>query len=81
MKRSILIPGVLTAYLIVMAVIGWPHYIGQGRYWEYIGIIVTTLVVIVILYFLLRRRDRMRQELRKQRDAADRRTFRDDHIR
>lgn len=81
MKRSILIPTVLVIYLIVMAVIGWPHYIGQGLYWEFIGIIAATLVVIVVLYFLLRRRDRMRAELRKQRDAAERRTFRDDHIR
>lgn len=81
MKRSILIPGVLTIYLIVMAVIGWPQYIEQGKYFEYVGIIAATLVVIVLLYFILRRRDRMRREMRKQQDASLRRSFRDDNIR
>lgn len=81
MKRSIIIPGVLVIYLIVMAVIGWPQFIEQGKYLEYIGIIVATIVVIVLLYFLLRRRDRMRRELRKQKDASYRRSFRDDNIR
>lgn len=81
MKRSILIPGVLIIYLIVMAVIGWSHYSAEGRYWEYAGLIGATLVVIILLYFVLRRRDRMRQELRKQKEASMRRIFRDDNIR
>ncbi|MEG0949880.1 MAG: hypothetical protein RR837_03005 [Bacteroidales bacterium] len=81
MKRSILIPGVLTIYLIVMAVIGWPHYSAEGKYLEYAGLIGATLIVIVLLYFLLRRRDRMRREFRKQKDASLRRRFRDDNIR
>ncbi|MEG1586150.1 MAG: hypothetical protein RR346_04680 [Bacteroidales bacterium] len=81
MKRSILIPAVLIIYLIVMAVIGWPNYAAEGNYWEYAGLLIATLIVIVLLYFVLRRRDRMRQELRKQKEASMRRIFRDDNIR
>lgn len=81
MKRSIIIPGVLLIYLFVMAWLGWPHYSAEGKYWEFAGIIGITLIVILLLYFLLRRRDRLRQELRKQKDASGRRRFRDDNIR
>lgn len=81
MKRSIIIPGVLIIYLVVMGVIGWPQYAAEGNYWEFAGITCATLIVIVLLFFVLKRRDKMRQESRKQKEASMRRNFRDDNIR
>ncbi|MGL4293737.1 MAG: hypothetical protein ACRCSQ_09200 [Bacteroidales bacterium] len=81
MKRSIIIPGLLTIYLIIMGIIGWPRYAAEGKYWEFAGIATATIIVIVLLYFVLKRRDKMRRENRKQREASLRRNFRDDNIR
>ena len=80
-KRSILVPVLLLIYLIVMAVIGWPHYASTGRFLEFTAIIVATLVVIVVLFFLLRRRDRMRDRMKRQKVASYRRNIRNDDIR
>ncbi|MEG1617513.1 MAG: hypothetical protein RR202_07140 [Bacteroidales bacterium] len=79
--RSKLITAVLLVYLTIMAIIGWPHYAEQGKYIEYVAIILVTLGIIIGLFFLLRRRDKMRSQLRRQRDASYRRGIRNDDIR
>lgn len=63
LRRSILIPLVLLAYLAVMAVIGYRQLsTGQMSPTEYYGVIVITLVVIALLHLSLRRRERLRRE-------------------
>ena len=81
MKRSILIPAILIIYLGVMAYLGWPEFSAQGKYLEFTAVIIVTLAIITGIFFLLRRRDKMRRENQKQRQASQRRFFRDDNIR
>lgn len=65
MKRSNLVTIVLLVYLAIMAYIGWPHYIGEGRYWEYAGIIVLTLIAIFALRYVQGKKEKMRDANRK----------------
>ena len=37
MKKRNIITIILLIYLGIMAYIGWPNYIDEGRYWEYAG--------------------------------------------
>ncbi|MCH5328626.1 MAG: hypothetical protein J1E02_06365 [Coprobacter sp.] len=64
MKKSNLVTVVLLVYLAVMACIGWPHYIGEGRYGEYIGIIAITLIAIFALRYVQGKKERMRDRNR-----------------
>lgn len=62
-KRSILIPIVLLAYLAVMSTMGWKQYqSGQIGALYFYGVVCSTLVVIVLLHFSLKRRERLRRE-------------------
>lgn len=65
MKKSILIPGILTVYLAVMAGIGYKQW-AKGAYSSgyYFGLIALTLVCIILLYFNLRRRENNRKNNR-----------------
>ena len=62
-KRSTLVPSLLTVYLAVMAYIGWGGYAsGRESALYYFGIIAATLLVIVLLHFNLKKRERLRRE-------------------
>ena len=65
-KRSVVFPLVLLAYLAFMAWIGRDR-LARGEYLYYFGIIGISLLIIVLLYFSLRKkeqlRDRREQEL------------------
>ncbi|WP_348673537.1 hypothetical protein [Duncaniella dubosii] len=62
-KRSTLVPAILTVYLGAMCVPGYRQYqSGQMSATEYFGIIAITLAVIVMLHFSLKRRERLRAE-------------------
>lgn len=63
LKRSTVLPIILTVYLTVMAGIGYPEYAaGRTSSLMYFGIIAITLAVIVLLHFNLKRRERYRRE-------------------
>lgn len=62
LRRSTVIPVLLSVYLIVMASIGYPEYAaGRTSALYYFGIIVTTIVVIILLHLNLKRRERNRR--------------------
>lgn len=62
-KRHILIPAVLLAYLAVMSIMAYPDYrSGVHSALFYFGVIGTTLAVIILLFFFMRKRDRLRSE-------------------
>lgn len=62
MKKANIITGCLLVYLAVMAYIGWPNFIGQGRYLEYAGILFGTLVIIFILRYVLIKKAKLRKK-------------------
>ena len=59
-KRSVIFPLVMLAYLAVMAWIGRDN-IAQGNYLRYFGIIGVSLIIIVLLYFSLRKKEQLQQ--------------------
>lgn len=61
MKRSTIIPLLLTAYLGFMAWIGRDEFI-RGNYLYYFGIIGITLVCIILLRIFLLKREKLRQK-------------------
>lgn len=69
-RRSTVIPLALTAYLGVMACIGYSEYdAGRMSALYYFGVIGLTLLVIVLLHFNLKRRERLRSE--RENDLKD----------
>ncbi len=60
MKKRNIITIILLIYLDIMAYIGWPNYIDEGRYWEYAGIIAGTLVAIFALRYVQGKKEKMR---------------------
>ena len=63
MKKSIIIPLVLLAYLGVMSYIGYPEYAaGRMTPLYYFGVIGCTLLVIILLHFFIKKRERLRRE-------------------
>lgn len=63
LKRSTLIPLLLTAYLAVMSKFGWDQYVaGEISALYFYGVIGLTLIVIVLLHFSLKKRERLRRE-------------------
>ena len=59
MKKRNIITIILLIYLGIMAYIGWPNYIDEGRYWEYAGIIAGTLVAIFALRYVQGKKEKM----------------------
>lgn len=59
MKKSTLIPAILTIYLAVMATIGYKQW-RTGAYSAlfYFGLIALTLACIILLHFHLKRQER-----------------------
>ncbi len=56
MKRAIIIPAILSVYLIVMVVLGWPSYVsGATSALLYFGGTAICLLCIVLLHFNLKR--------------------------
>lgn len=71
-KRHILVPAILLAYLGVMACLGLDGLrSGQTFPAQYAATVVITLAVIVALYFFLRRRDRLRDERLRDTDNSN----------
>lgn len=66
MKKRNIITIILLIYLGIMAYIGWPNYIDEGRYWEYAGIIAGTLVAIFALRYVQGKKEKMRNYYKKE---------------
>ena len=66
MKKRNIITIILLIYLGIMAYIGWPNYINEGRYWEYAGIIAGTLVAIFALRYVQGKKEKMRNYYKEE---------------
>ena len=66
MKKRNIITIILLIYLGIMAYIGWPNYIDEGRYWEYAGIIAGTLVAISALRYVQGKKEKMRNYYKEE---------------
>ncbi|MFL1682765.1 MULTISPECIES: hypothetical protein [Bacteroidales] len=66
MKKRNIITIILLIYLGIMAYIGWPNYIDEGRYWEYAGIIAGTLVAIFALRYVQGKKEKMRNYYKEE---------------
>ncbi len=59
-KRSVIFPIILLAYLAAMAWVGRDR-LERGEYLYYFGIIGIGLIIIVLLYFSLRKKEQLQQ--------------------
>lgn len=59
-KRSVIFPIIMLAYLAVMAWIGRDR-LDRGEYLYYFGIIGVGLVIILLLYLSLRKKEQLQQ--------------------
>lgn len=60
MKKSVILPLALVAYLGVMSYVGYAS--GEFSAMRYYGVIAVSFVVIVLLYFSLKRKEKLRKE-------------------
>ena len=74
-KRSVVFPLIMLAYLGVMAWIGRDR-LEKGEYLYYFGIIGVSLLIIVLLYFSLRKKE----QLRDRREQEQYGTYTDDKV-
>ena len=73
-KRSIVFPVIMLAYLAVMAWIGRDR-LDRGEYLYYFGIIGVGLVIIVLLYFSLRKKEQLQQRREQEQEQAQYTTY------
>ncbi|MBR5640023.1 MAG: hypothetical protein IKW83_09710 [Muribaculaceae bacterium] len=59
-KKSVVFPIIMLAYLAVMAWIGRDN-LAQGNYLRYFGIIGISLIIILLLYLSLRKKEQLQQ--------------------
>lgn len=64
-KKSVVFPIIMLAYLAVMAWIGRDR-LNQGEYLYYFGIIGVGLVIILLLYLSLRKKEQLQQRREEQ---------------
>ena len=67
-KRSVVFPIILLAYLAAMAWVGRDR-LERGEYLYYFGIIGIGLIIIVLLYFSLRKKEQLQQ--RREQELED----------
>ena len=60
-KRSVVFPLIMLAYLAVMAWLGRDR-LERGEYLYYFGIIGVGLIILVLLYFSLRKKEKLREQ-------------------
>lgn len=76
-KRSIVFPIIMLAYLAVMAWIGRDR-LERGEYLHYFGIIGIGLIIIVLLYFSLRKKEQLQQQREQEEERNQYGTYDDD---
>lgn len=63
MKKSVILPLALVAYLGAMSYVGYSGYAsGEFSAMRYYGVIAVSFAVIVLLYFSLKRKEKLRKE-------------------
>ncbi len=67
-KRSVVFPIIMLAYLAAMAWVGRDR-LERGEYLYYFGIIGIGLIIIVLLYFSLRKKEQLRERRQQQEEA------------
>ncbi|MBP5687368.1 MAG: hypothetical protein J6X22_01845 [Muribaculaceae bacterium] len=60
-KRSVIFPIIMLAYLAVMAWVGRDR-LDRGEYLYYFGIIGVGLIIILLLYLSLRKKEKLQQQ-------------------
>jgi len=73
-KRSVVFPIILLAYLAAMAWVGRDR-LERGEYLYYFGIIGIGLIIIVLLYFSLRKKEQLRERRQQQQEEAQYTTY------
>ena len=76
-KRSVVFPLVLLAYLGMMAWIGRDR-LARGEYLYYFGIIGISLLIIVLLYFSLRKKEQLRDRREQEQEQNQYTTYADE---
>jgi hypothetical protein len=76
-KRSVVFPLIMLAYLAAMAWIGRDR-LERGEYLYYFGIIGVGLIIIVLLYFSLRKKEQLRQQREEELEQQQYGTYADD---
>ena len=66
-KRSVVFPIILLAYLAAMAWVGRDR-LERGEYLYYFGIIGIGLIIIVLLYFSLRKKEQLQLQQRREQE-------------
>jgi hypothetical protein len=64
-ERHILLAVVLTAYVVLLAVIGLPRYRESGNWGEFWTVTVFSEGTVILLAYLLKRRDAWRKKNKK----------------
>lgn len=67
-KRSVVFPIVMLAYLAAMAWIGRDR-LERGEYLYYFGVIGVGIIIIILLYFSLRKKEQLQQ--RREQELED----------
>ena len=76
-KRSVVFPLVLLAYLGFMAWIGRDR-LARGEYLYYFGIIGISLLILVLLYFSLRKKEQLRERREQEQEQNQYTTYADE---
>lgn len=78
MKKSVILPLALVAYLGAMSYVGYSGYAsGEFSPIRYYGVIAVSFIVIILLYFSLKRKEKLRKE--REDDMNKNQTKRDSH--
>ena len=75
-KRSVVFPSIMLAYLAAMAWVGRDR-LERGEYLYYFGIIGIGLIIIVLLYFSLRKKEQLRDRREQEQEQAQYGTYDD----
>ena len=78
-KRSVVFPIIMLAYLAAMAWVGRDR-LERGEYLYYFGIIGIGLIIIVLLYFSLRKKEQLQQRREQEQEQAKYGTYDDDSV-
>lgn len=66
MKKVNITTAILSVYLVVMCVIGWPGKQAEPDYAQYVLVIVASLVVIFLLRFVQIKRLKIREKEKEE---------------
>ena len=77
-KRSVVFPIIMLAYLAAMAWVGRDR-LERGEYLYYFGIIGIGLIIIVLLYFSLRKKEQLQQRREQEQEQAQYTTYEEEN--